>query len=144
MVLHMFRKQDMSKIKICSIFDCYVLFKLKSIPPYLPYKVKMQYVHFRLHTNYFLLPWKILKKLVDDQWSSITKGSIYHIYHYVHTTFYHWMDWPEIGCFNGSISIMFDICTYCVFILYSSCMIDNALYFITQHMKFICFSNRIV
>ncbi len=26
-------------------------------------KVKMQYVHFRLHPNYFLLPWKIPKDI---------------------------------------------------------------------------------
>ncbi len=25
----------------------------------LPYIVKIQYMHFRLHTNYFLLPWKM-------------------------------------------------------------------------------------
>ncbi len=43
-----------------------------------PYKVKMQYVFFRLHTNYILLPWKrFLQKLADDQCSSITKSSIY-------------------------------------------------------------------
>ena len=29
------------------------------------------------------------KKLVDNQCSSITKGSIYHIKYYLHTTFYH-------------------------------------------------------
>ena len=26
---------------------------------HLPYKTESQYVHFRLHTDYFLLPWKI-------------------------------------------------------------------------------------
>ena len=29
----------------------------------LPHKVKTQYVHFRLHTNYFLLPWKIPEEI---------------------------------------------------------------------------------
>ena len=61
---------------------------------YLPHKhdkVKMQYVHFRLHANYFLFPWKIHPEEIcrqpDNQCFSITKGSIYLIKHYVHTTF---------------------------------------------------------
>ncbi len=29
----------------------------------LSHKVKTQYVHFRLHTNYFLLPWKIPEEI---------------------------------------------------------------------------------
>ncbi len=33
----------------------------------LPHEVKTQYVHFRLHAKYFLLPWKIPSKLADDQ-----------------------------------------------------------------------------
>ena len=47
----------------------------------LPHKVKSQYVHFRLCTNYFLLPWKIPEELADYLGCSITKGSIYHIKH---------------------------------------------------------------
>ncbi len=44
---------------------------------------KMQYLHFRLHANYFLLPGRFLKKLADDQCTFITKGSIYHIKHII-------------------------------------------------------------
>ncbi len=43
-------------------------------------QVKVQYVHFRLRTIYTLSYLGLfLKKLADDQCSSITKGSIYHI-----------------------------------------------------------------
>ncbi len=28
-----------------------------------PHKVKAQYVHFRSHAKYFLLPWKILEQI---------------------------------------------------------------------------------
>ncbi len=53
----------------------------------------------RIQTTFFYLE-RFLKKLADDQCFSITKGSIYHIKHNVHTTFYHrsW-NWT----FNGSI-----------------------------------------
>ena len=37
----------------------------------LPHKVKT-YVHFRLHKNYFLYLERFMKKISDDQWSSIT------------------------------------------------------------------------
>ena len=53
----------------------------------LPHKVKRQYLHFRSHAEYFSLPWKIPEVIADDQSSSITKGSIYSIKHYVHTPF---------------------------------------------------------
>ncbi len=41
--------------------------------------VKTLYLYFRFHANYFLIRLKILRKLADNQCSSITKGSIYHI-----------------------------------------------------------------
>ncbi len=47
----------------------------------LPHKVKMQYVHSRSHPSYFLLPWKIPEEIADNQYSSITKGSIFHTKH---------------------------------------------------------------
>ncbi len=48
--------------------------------PLLSYEVKMQYGHFRFLTNYFLLTLgDFVKKLIDNQCSSVTKGSIYHI-----------------------------------------------------------------
>ncbi len=42
--------------------------RLKSIHPpssqlILPHKVKMQFVHVRLHASYFLLPWKIPEEI---------------------------------------------------------------------------------
>ncbi len=54
--------------------------------------------------NYFLLPCKIHEEItvVDDQCSSITKESIYHIKH-VHTTFYHSSGLTRNLMFNGSI-----------------------------------------
>ncbi len=46
---------------------------------------------------------RFLKNLADDQWSSLTKGSISHIKHYVHTTFYHSSWLTRNLMFNGSI-----------------------------------------
>ena len=53
-------------------------------------------------------PERFLKKLADDKillkkYSSITKGSIYHIKHYVHTIFYHTSGLSRNWVFNGSI-----------------------------------------
>ncbi len=63
-----------------------------------------------------MLPKRSLKKLADDQCSSVTKGNIWHIKHYVHTTSRERNNF-EIGRLI-KISIMFNICTYCVFTLY--------------------------
>ncbi len=38
-------------------------FNLKYVMPSLPPKVKMQYVHFRSHTEYFLLSWIIPEEI---------------------------------------------------------------------------------
>ncbi len=57
---------------------------------------------------------ELLKKLVDDQCSSITKCSIYHINHMYLQHFTTVVDWPEIGC-SMEVSTMFYICRYCVF-----------------------------
>ncbi len=54
-----------------------------------------------------------MKKLADDQRSSITKGSIYHIKHMYIQPFTTVVDWPEIRCLR-EVSTMFDICRYCV------------------------------
>ena len=56
-----------------------------------------------MQTTFFYLPEKFLKKLADDQYFSITKGSIYHIKHYVHTNFYYSSGLTRILMFNGSI-----------------------------------------
>ena len=54
------------------------------------------------------------KKLLEEQCSSITKSSIYHIKHMPIQPFTMWVDWLEIGSLM-EVSIMFDICTYCIF-----------------------------
>ncbi len=48
----------------------------------------------------FFYRWRFLKKLADDQCSSITKGSIYHINikYMSMQTFTMGVDWLEIGC----------------------------------------------
>ena len=75
------------------------------------YQVKMQYLHFRFHAKYFLLPWNIPEKLADDQCSSITKGSIYHIKRmYIHP-FTTVVDWSEMWHLM-EVSTMFYICRY--------------------------------
>ncbi len=82
----------------------------------LPHKVKMQYLHFRSHAEYFLLSClgKFLKWWADHQSSSITKGGIYHIKHMYIQPFTIVADWPEIWCLL-EVSAMFYICRYCVF-----------------------------
>ena len=52
-------------------------------------KVKTQYLHFRFHAKYFLLPRKILEEISRQSILFQLKGSIYHIKHNVHTSFYH-------------------------------------------------------
>ena len=48
----------------------------------LPHKVKMEYVHFTLHINYFLLPYKFPEEISRQSvFFNIYKGSIYHIKH---------------------------------------------------------------
>ncbi len=64
---------------------------------------KTQYLHFRFHANYFLLPWKIPAEIGRR---SITKGSIYYLPYYVHTTFYHGR-LTKYLMFNGSIYYVF-------------------------------------
>ena len=55
---------------------------------YLSHKVKTQYLHFRSHMqSTFFCFGKFLKWWTDNQYSSITKGSIYSIKHIVHATF---------------------------------------------------------
>ena len=89
------------------------IFHFDQSDSHLPHWVKMQYVHFRLHTTYFLLLRKIPEELADDQCSSITKGSIYHIKHISiqpFTTGLNWynkqeiilvkgLNWAKIACY---------------------------------------------
>ena len=67
-------------------------------------------IQISLQTTFIYLG-RFLKKLANDQSSSITKGSIYHVKHvYIQpcTTI---VDWPEI-------STVFYICRYCIFPLW--------------------------
>ncbi len=86
----------------------------------LPYKVKIQYVHYQITC-------KLLSFILEDSWTEettrqsmlfqITEGCVYHIKYYIYTTFYHSMDWPELGCLM-EVTILFDTCTYCILTLY--------------------------
>ena len=58
-----------------------------------------------MQTTFFYLR-KFLMKLADDQSSLTTKASLYHIKHYVHTTFYHESGLTWNWTYNGSISIL--------------------------------------
>ena len=74
--------------------------------------------NYRFHANYtFFHLGKFLKKLADDQCSSITKGSIFYIKHMYIQPKTMGVDWPEITCLM-EVSIMFYMCTYCVFAWY--------------------------
>ena len=55
-----------------------------------------------IQTIFFYLG-RFLKKLADDQCSSITKSSIYHCKHIIHTTFYHSNELTRNLMFNGNI-----------------------------------------
>ncbi len=56
---------------------------------------------------------RFLKKLADDQYSSITKGSIYCINQMYIQPFTTVVDWSEIGCLM-EVFTMFYICRYCI------------------------------
>ncbi len=85
----------------------------------LRHQVKMQYLHFRFHANYFLLPGRFLKNQQTintsrDQYSFISKGSIYHINHMYIQYFATVMNYPVVVCLM-EVSTRFYICRYCVF-----------------------------
>ena len=89
-----------------------------SLRHFLPHYVKTQYLHFRFQITFFYLG-RFLKKLADDQWSSTTKGSIYHTKHmYIQPLTTILVDWSEIGCLV-EVSAMVYICRYCIFTWYS-------------------------
>ena len=67
--------------------------------------------------NTFFYLGRFLKKLADDQYSSIIKDSIYHIKLISIQPFTMAVDWHGTGCLM-EVSVMFDIWTYCVFTLY--------------------------
>ncbi len=78
---------------------------------------RSMYISDYMQTTVFYFG-RFLKKLADDRYSSITKGSIYHIKHMFIQPFTMDMGWPEIGCLM-EVSVMLNICTYCLFTWYS-------------------------
>ena len=74
----------------------------------LPHQVNTQYLHFRFHVNYSLLPWKIPEVTRRRSlYSSITKGSVYNINHMIQP-FSMGVDRSEIRCLM-EVSTMFYI-----------------------------------
>ena len=80
-------------------------------------KKRSMYISDYMQTTFLPLG-RSLKKLADDQCYSISKGSIYQIKHTCKSIqlFTMWLDWREIARLV-EVSIMIDICTYCVFTL---------------------------
>ena len=73
-----------------------------------PPSKKLQYLHFRFHANYFLLPWRdSWRNLADDQCSSIKQYLPYHTV----------VDWPEIG---RLMEVFADHCVFTWYGRYSS------------------------
>ncbi len=66
---------------------------------YLTHQVKMQYLHFRFHAKYFLLPRKIPEQISRRWCPFITKGSIN-----VHSTFCYSCAFTRNLMLNGSIN----------------------------------------
>ncbi len=58
------------------------------------------------------------RKLGDDQCSSVTKASVYHIKHMYIQPLITVVDWPEIWCLM-EVSVLFYISRYCDFTWYS-------------------------
>ncbi len=61
--------------------------------------------------------WKFLKRLADDQCSSIIEGNTYYIKHMSKKPFSMEVDWLQSWC-SMKVSTMFHICTYCIFTLW--------------------------
>ena len=76
--------------------------RLRTYYRVLPRKVKTQYVHCRLFASTSFSLGEILQKS-DDQFSFITKGSIYYITHVWLKLFNLRVHWSEIVRHNGSI-----------------------------------------
>ena len=69
--------------------------------------------------TYNLFPFfsgRFLKKLAEDQCSSMTEGSIYHIKHIFIQLFTMRVDWPDEHLTEVS-DMLLNICTYCIFTL---------------------------
>ena len=77
---------------------------IQTFSPYMSHKIKTQYLHFRLQVSYFLFNFTLEDawRNLDNQCSSITKGSIDHIKH-MSIPFSMKVHWPETRRFNGRI-----------------------------------------
>ena len=85
-------------------------------------------MHFRSHTR--VLPFaseNSWKKLANDNFFSITKGSIPHIKHMYIQSFSMEVDWPQIW-YLMKVSNMLYICTYYIFTLWGSIPHLNTVY----------------
>ncbi len=82
----------------------------------LPRQVKTQYLHFRFHANYFLLPWKDSwrnqQTMLFNNWRQYLQ---YQTCEY-NPLPWEWI-WPEIAHLM-EVSIMINICRYCIFTWY--------------------------
>ncbi len=84
-------------------WHCVFRYRVCHILPFLPYKIKMQYMQFRLHVEYFLLPLKIPEEM-SRRSMLFNNRREYLLYEtYVHTTFYHGSGLAWNLMFNGSI-----------------------------------------
>ncbi len=88
-VLRVEKMQTKTNVFIVSLACCDLITSVFLIPLHLgkwftltnlPHKVKTQYVHYRSHIEYFLLPWKISEKISRrSELNYRPKGSIYYI-----------------------------------------------------------------
>ena len=85
------------------------------------HQVKMQYLHFRFHANYFLLPWKIAEEISRQLCSRITKGSIYHIRRMYIQPFTTKVVWPEIWCLMKVIYYVLYVQILCFYLGQQNC-----------------------
>ncbi len=97
---------------LCKVFYCVVdpLGLLNSAPPS---KNKVSAISDYMQITYFHLG-RFLKKLTDDQYSSITKGIIYYnIKHMLIQPFSMEVDWPANWCLM-EVSVFY-ICIHCIY-----------------------------
>ncbi len=66
-------------------------------------QVKMQYLHFRFHANYFLLPWNIPEEISRQSMLFHNLRQYLPYRTYAHTSFYHSSGLTRNWKFNGSI-----------------------------------------
>ena len=98
------------------------------------HKVKSQYVHFRLHANYFLLPWKIHNEVIRQP--KLFNNLRQYLPSNIHTTFNMGVDWNWMFKWKYLLYVWYS--TYCVFTLYGSNSValsktNNVIHTFTTH-----------